>query len=196
MTTIQQTNQQLRKQIKQQRLALTAQQLKSAERKIGRQFNQLLKFHKASKVATYIPCNGEVSPTHIEKRLGHSDFYLPHITHFHFGQMAFYPAKNRLLKNRYGISEPQALGTPAQLSTFDLIFVPLVAFDRNGNRLGMGAGFYDRALAFKNNTTNQHRPLLVGLAHHFQEVKSLTPQSWDIPLDAILTDRELIKLSI
>ena len=195
MISIEQSNQQLRKAIRLQRQALTKQQLDIAERKISIQFNKLLPFHKSIQVASYLPYGGEISPAHIEKRLIHANFYLPHITHFHFGKMAFYSSKNRLLKNRYGIHEPQATGNPTQLSTLDLIFVPLVAFDRDGNRLGMGAGFYDRALAFKNNIKNQNRPLLVGLAHHFQEVKSLTPQSWDVALDVILTDRESINLS-
>lgn len=196
MTTVQQAKQQLRQKIKRQRLALTAHQLNLAERKISIQFYQLLPHFKATKIATYIPCNGEISSAQIEKRLTRADFYLPRITQFHLGKMAFHSPSNPLFKNPFGIVEPKAIGSPAKLSTFDIIFVPLVAFDRAGNRLGMGAGFYDRALAFKNNTKNQRRPLLVGLAHHFQEVGSLTPQSWDIPLDVILTDRELIKLSI
>ena len=196
MMSIEQSNQQLRKAIKRQRQALTKKQRDLAEKKIGLQFKQLLLFHKVANVATYLSCNGEISPAHIEKRLTHANFYLPRITHFHFGKMAFYSSTNLLLKNRYDIFEPQAIGRPIQLLTLDLIFVPLVAFDRRGNRLGMGAGFYDRALAFKNHTKKQKRPLLIGLAHHFQEVKSLTPQPWDVALDAILTDRELIKLTI
>ena len=81
------------------------------------------------------------------------------------------------------------------LKYMDIIFVPLVAFDRNGNRLGMGGGFYDRALAFTQNSTNLSRPLLLGLAHHFQEVERLTSKKWDIPLNGILTDQEFIKIT-
>ena len=110
--------------------------------------------------------------------------------------MTFYPSSNPLISNRFNIIEPLAIGMPANIRHFDLILVPLVAFDRNGNRLGMGGGFYDRALAFKNHNSSLRRPRLIGVAHHFQEVDEINPQPWDVRLDAILTDRELIKVAI
>lgn len=107
--------------------------------------------------------------------------------------MHFYPATALKSRNRFGILEPAAIGAPMPAKQFDVVLVPLVAFDRAGNRLGMGAGFYDRAMAFRLNNPKTLRPLLVGLAHHFQEVNSLNAQAWDVPLDVILTDRELIR---
>lgn len=115
---------------------------------------------------------------------------LPRIDNYHLRLMNFYAA-DLGRKNRWGIIEPIPQTPPTPVQHIDVILVPLVAFDRNGNRLGMGAGFYDRALqplrhrAFK-------RPFLLGVAHHFQQAKSLTPQAWDVALDAILTDREYI----
>ncbi len=78
--------------------------------------------------------------------------------------------------------------------TLDIILLPLVGFDRYGNRLGMGGGFYDRTLA-RLNHCDMKRPLLIGLAHHCQEVEQLQTQSWDIPLDIIATDKELIRIN-
>lgn len=74
-----------------------------------------------------------------------------------------------------------------------MIFLPLVAFDRTGTRLGMGGGYYDRSLARQ--STTKTRPLRVGLAHSIQEVTQLERQAWDIPLDLIATERELIVCS-
>ncbi len=58
----------------------------------------------------------------------------------------------------------------------------------------MGGGYYDRTLAPLAHTP-RHGPLLVGLAHHFQEMPELPGDSWDIPLHAIATDRELIPIA-
>ncbi len=96
--------------------------------------------------------------------------------------------------NRFGISEPRTIATPLYANQLTLILLPLVAFDRSGNRLGMGAGYYDRALqALKHQVGT--RPLLIGLAHSFQEVEKIDAQTWDVPLDAILTDLEYIPVS-
>ncbi len=95
--------------------------------------------------------------------------------------------------NRYGIPEPAAdahtLLHPREL---ELVLVPLVAFDRRGHRLGSGAGYYDRSFAFLRGRTRPTLPLLVGIGYQFQEVPELPPQPWDVPLDFVATDRELI----
>ncbi len=111
--------------------------------------------------------------------------------------MAFapYEKKTCLRKNSFGILEPvyqkKQLKTARQL---DLVLAPLVAFDPQGNRLGMGGGFYDRALSHlraHGRRTRKHHPLFIGIAHELQQVDSLQVQSWDIPLHAIITERGL-----
>jgi 5-formyltetrahydrofolate cyclo-ligase len=98
-----------------------------------------------------------------------------------------------LLHNRYGIPEPDVPPAsrlqPAQL---DAVLVPLVGFDRRGNRLGSGAGYYDRSFAFLQECKRPSRPLLIGVGYAFQEVEALPAQPWDVPLDLVATDRELI----
>jgi 5-formyltetrahydrofolate cyclo-ligase len=66
----------------------------------------------------------------------------------------------------------------------DIIFTPLVAFDAEGNRLGMGGGFYDRTLE---NWQQTGRPFPVGLAHDCQQVEMIPTEIWDIPLPALIT---------
>ena len=95
--------------------------------------------------------------------------------------------------NRYGIPEPRCDAAALLSATqIDLVLVPLLGFDRRGNRLGAGAGYYDRSFAFLRATTRPAQPLLVGIGYHFQELPELAPQSWDVPLDFVATDRELI----
>ena len=107
--------------------------------------------------------------------------------------MRFYYAKKVDQFNKYGIQEPSAIGKPWPANSFDVLLVPLLAFDRSGTRIGMGAGYYDRALKALSYQAGT-KPYLIGLAHYFQEINSLEREPWDVPLDAILTDREFIKI--
>lgn len=102
-----------------------------------------------------------------------------------------YTQTTSLEQNDYGISQPiwQAeLSKPVE--QLDLILMPIVAFDKSGTRLGSGAGYYDRILAFKQQQLLT-KPLLLGLAYDFQQVPSLTKEPWDIGLDGIITESGL-----
>jgi len=108
------------------------------------------------------------------------------------GTMDFYRVRptTALVLNRYGIPEPRTRGrnagsylNPRRLS---VLFLPLVAFDGVGGRLGMGAGYYDR---FLGRIPRALRPLVVGLAHEVQRSSTPLPrQPWDVPLDAVVTE--------
>lgn len=68
----------------------------------------------------------------------------------------------------------------------DVIICPLVAVDKNGNRMGMGGGFYDTTLA-KSYQSGAKKPLKVGWCYDFQVVEQLERQAWDVPLDGLIT---------
>lgn len=89
-----------------------------------------------------------------------------------------------LTKSPFGFLQPDSNAPDAAP---DVILVPLVGFDRDMNRLGQGAGHYDRIFTLFPNA------LRIGLAWSCQEISSLPTDSWDIPLDAVLTEKEWIK---
>jgi 5-formyltetrahydrofolate cyclo-ligase len=91
----------------------------------------------------------------------------------------------RLGEAKWGIKEP----LPGPEVFPDLLFVPLAGFDRAGNRLGYGAGFYDRTLA----RLRAMQPILaVGVAYAVQELPAIPSEVYDQKLDYVLTDREWI----
>ncbi len=98
--------------------------------------------------------------------------------------------------NRFGIPEPECASTerldPEQL---DVVLLPLLGFDRAGHRLGFGGGYYDRSFAFLQGRTGVARPVLIGIGYAIQEVPAIEAMPWDVHLDYIATERELIDLS-
>lgn len=186
----------LRRNLRRQRAALTPKQQRHLSRAMLKQLRCLRVFRAAKHIALYLPIRGEADPTAIRQyALPHQHFYLPVIAPQTAKPMLFIPwqAQTRLGLNRFGILEPQRpfprILNPRQ---FDLVITPLVAFDQDGNRLGMGGGFYDRTFAFKRHYSHHTRPYLLGIAYSFQQVDSLPIQPWDIPLNAVITEKSFI----
>ena len=105
-----------------------------------------------------------------------------------------YEKDSKLTINRFNIPEPEC--PPSKWKTasqLDLLLLPLVAFDTQGNRIGMGSGFYDRTLAYLRHRQFWKKPTLVGLAHEIQKTGQLETQSWDIPLDFIITEKQIYR---
>jgi len=108
------------------------------------------------------------------------------------GAMRFVLSQGRWRYNRLGIAEPQgdeSLGA----RWLDVVFLPLVGFDRRGVRLGTGGGFYDRAFAFRHLRAVWHTPRLVGLGYAFQEVEHIEAAAHDVLLDAVVTEEGFIR---
>jgi 5-formyltetrahydrofolate cyclo-ligase len=106
--------------------------------------------------------------------------------------MRFLELRGPLRRNRLGIEEPE--NTPALGARWlDVVFLPLVGFDRFGLRLGTGGGFYDRAFAFRHARNCWHAPRLIGLAYAFQQVERITPAAHDVPLDAVITEKGILR---
>lgn len=141
-------------------------------------------------VALFLANDGEINPAVVIDWFWQTQIsvVLPVLDPVNSGHLVFQKyTKNTILpKNKYGIPEPAyASAAIVPLEQIDIVFMPLVAFDLSGNRLGMGGGYYDRTLETNNNRAE--RPILIGLAHDCQQAESLPEASWDIPLDLILT---------
>jgi len=175
---------------------LRAQLSKSAQLRaslgLARSARRCSSLLRARRLASYSPFDGEIDPTEVMSNLAKSRVFLPRINNYRTKTMHFARARVSSGTSRFGIPEPLPTSPVVAPNNLDVILVPLLCFDRSGNRLGMGAGYYDRALSSLAHQPST-RPYLIGLAHHFQEVNSLTPQTWDVALDAILTDREFIQ---
>ncbi len=153
----------------------------------------------ASKIGTYYSVRGEADPanliTEVKKESSNKSFYLPVLSSdkqqgLLFGQLT---SNTEFKKNKFSIPEP--IFQESDLLSgehLDLVLVPLLGFDKHGNRLGMGGGFYDRCFAFKKQKKNT--TLLMGFAYDFQEIDKLSPESWDVRLDLIATETQLIDL--
>lgn len=188
----------LRIDLRARRQSLSREQQTVAASQLMRQLIQLPAFRSARHIAAYIASDGEISPAPLLRYAGltKKHCYLPKIsTAAATNSMEFYPYRYRqtLRQNRYGIGEPNGLRRQAQAANkLDIVLLPLTGFDKAGRRLGMGGGYYDRAFAFKRRITAR-KPIMIGIAHHCQEVDLLPSDDWDIPLDFIVTDKQTIK---
>lgn len=187
------TRAQLRRTLRQQRRSLTPVAQRRAAAALYRQLAQHPLFRRARHIALYLANDGEIDP-HLLIAAAHARgkrVYLPVLKSWPRTSMVFQRigAHEKLATNRFGIPEPQRDSKrQRKVWALDLVLLPLVGFDRHGGRLGMGGGFYDRSLAYRAQRKNWHKPTLLGLAHGCQQVDRLAMASWDIPLDATVTD--------
>lgn len=137
-----------------------------------------------SRISAYLADDGELDPAVIVRRalaLG-CEVHMPVITSLRRRQMRFEPWPP-------GPRRAGAEGDSAHW--FDLVLTPLVGFDDSGNRIGRGAGFYDRHFAFLRHRRTWRRPLMLGLAFELQRVERLPARLHDVPLWGIVTEREI-----
>jgi 5-formyltetrahydrofolate cyclo-ligase len=115
---------------------------------------------------------------------------LPRIVSLRHDRMRFHDWTGEVKRGAFGIREPHG-GRMRAARELDVVFLPLVGFDAQGNRIGMGRGFYDRHFAHRLRLTGYRRPLLVGLAYDVQQVEALPHAAHDVPLDAIVTESSI-----
>ncbi|MCB4795304.1 5-formyltetrahydrofolate cyclo-ligase [Pseudomonas sp. NP21570] len=184
----------LRRKLRHARRQLTPAQRRLAARRLYRQLAQHPRFRRARHIALYLPNDGEIDPRLLlqaAQRRGKAT-YLPVLNPWPRTRMVFQRIEpgEQLRRNRFGILEP-VIRTARQRRVWalDLLLMPLVGFDGKGGRLGMGGGFYDRSLAYRAMRKKSHKPTLLGLAHECQRVDRLPLESWDVALQATVTDQ-------
>lgn len=182
----------IRQLMRERRRSLSEQQQSKASIGLVHQLSNLPAFCHSTRIAFYLANDGEIDPSiamGIAEAAG-KQCYLPVLHPLKQNRLYFaeYQNGDPLLINRFGIKEPSLKSAKIVPPLgIDLILLPLVAFDRDGNRLGMGGGFYDRTLAIQKKFTR-----LIGLAQSCQETDKITHQPWDIALQAIVTDTTVI----
>jgi len=153
-------------------------------------------FLKYRRIGFYLPFEGEMD---LLPLLNHALWqgkicYLPVVPQRFEKKLNFtrLTARANWYQNRYGIQEHWS-PRPARARQLDLLFMPLVGFDEEGYRLGMGGGFYDTSLAYLGRRKTWRKPYLVGIGYECQKVKQVPRDPWDMPLDAALTERRLYR---
>ena len=153
-------------------------------------------FQRATRLAFYQQVDGEIDPQALVDysiEQGKS-CYLPVINQDNEQTLTFAPfdANTEMVVNKWGIAEPPLPEEIVSPTIFDVVFVPLVGFDENCFRLGMGKGFYDRTFSFKI-FNRRSQPLLVGLAHECQLTDPFPTETWDVRLDAVATPEKIYR---
>ena len=200
------SKQQIRKEIRQKRQSLSPAVSETAGVGVYDQLKKYPPFFRANRVACYLANDGEVSLTAVINALwqrkktaclpvlfgfGSSTGFGNRLMHF-----APYQSDSTMQDNQYGIAEPLvSIRHQIKPMALDIVLMPLVAFDQQGNRLGMGGGYYDRSFSFLMRHKSSRKPKLIGVAYDFQEIDQLSSDSWDVPLDAVVTESRLIKIS-
>lgn len=178
----------LRTTMKQIRTKIPAAYRTKASRQICAKIRTLELYRQAKRIALYFSANGEIDLTSIwnSAPMQGKFCYFPVLNEDL--SLSFLPAtpKTPFKENRYGILEPEVgLELAFPVEELNLIIMPLVAFDTRCTRLGMGAGYYDRTLE------NKKTGPLLGVAYQFQRVEFIAPQPWDVPLDAVITPKQI-----
>jgi len=148
-------------------------------------------FDHASVVMIYLPIPGEVdvSPVALRGWQEQKIICAPKLSwdHRHMLPIEIRSLQTGLVSTVNGLREP-ADGEPIAMGTLDLVLVPALVFDRNGNRLGRGAGFYDRFLA-----SVEFGGISVGIAFGEQVADEVPVHDHDIPVDILVTDEIIMR---
>lgn len=179
----------LRRTIRERRRALSQLEQRRASSFLIHNIKKENLLKRFKNIAIYFPCKGEISLLPLLKyfKKHNKIIYLPILKK---NKMYFMRYDGKLKNNRFGIPEPAQTFKKIHPIVLNVVFTPLLAFDDRGNRLGMGGGFYDRCfnyLSFR----HHKKPLLYGVAYDWQQVSTLNPNNWDIPLHKVITDQRI-----
>jgi 5-formyltetrahydrofolate cyclo-ligase len=176
------------------RALLSKDELEAAALQLFDRISVLPEFINASKIATYSAVNGEISLNPVidlALEMG-KQIYLPNLDlkSLRFSPY-FHDQKMRI--NRFKLPEPDVTDDEMLApEAMDLVLAPLVVFDPQRNRIGMGGGYYDRSFEFRKQA-GRDVPILIGVAHELQKVDQLIAEDWDVRLDMVVTDSGVYK---
>lgn len=184
----------LRRELRQRRRDIPAGERIAGAESLAGQLLALPFLPTAGFVAGYWAMDGEIAlhawQLHLPPTLA---YCLPVLDGAHLRFAPWRPG-DALVTNRFGIPEPDvAAASLLDARDMALVVLPLVGFDADGHRLGMGGGWYDRSLAFRNHRSAP--PWLAGAAFSAQQVEAIAAETWDVALDAICSERETLLIA-
>jgi len=154
-----------------------------AARRVFDRVRRMAAFLMADRILLYHSLPDELSTREfIERMAGKKQFFLPRVNGLNLEILPY--ERSRMHLGAFRIEEPDGDDT-VDISDIDLVIVPAVAFDRRGNRVGRGKGYYDRLLENCNAPT-------IGVGYEFQLVDEIDAEPHDIALDFVVTDRNAI----
>jgi 5-formyltetrahydrofolate cyclo-ligase len=197
----------LRKQLRARRAAVTAAERQAAGRQLVRLALRHRLLTRQRRIGFYMPSKNEIDVLPLLRaalRMG-VRCYLPVVprralastgrrklwfTRLVGKEKSLDRQPNAWINNRYGIPEflPRA-ARRVRSWQLDLLFIPLLGFDRQGWRIGMGGGYYDASLAHLRPRQHWRRPRLIGIAFATQQVEQVPNDPWDVRLNGILSER-------
>lgn len=183
----------LRAHLREARAALDPEQAAVASRAAATHLVHSADFLQAHRIAGYVAIGNEADPEAalVAAHEQGKSVYLPRIRPGRRLVFAPWQPGDTLQKHpRLGIPEPAPGAPTIRAEQLDLVIVPLVGFDAEGHRLGMGGGFYDRNFAFRQGRPAT-KPILAGFAHASQICRAIPPEPWDTPLDLVVTEQGL-----
>jgi 5-formyltetrahydrofolate cyclo-ligase len=176
----------LRRELRQRRRKLPAAQRIAAADGLAAQLFALPFFPREGYVAGYWASDGEIGLHSFQLKLPKTCVYCLPVLHGEELRFAPWRTGDALVSNRFGIPEPDISPSSAlEAEAMSLVVMPLVGFDTQGQRLGMGGGWYDRSFAFRRFAPAP--PYLAGAGFDEQRVETLPTEEWDVRTDAICT---------
>jgi len=183
----------LRKVLRGKRRGLSAAEHERRSTLAAQAVARLPAFRSGARVAIYLPFDRETdtAPLIAAARRRGVRLFVPVVADRRGRRLRFYPLSAKTRRGEFGIAIPAHAKNPVAPLWFDAIVVPLVGIDPAGRRLGMGGGFYDRALAFRRRRRCWNGPLLIGFAFDCQRTEPGFAEAWDLTLDSLATESGL-----
>ena len=183
----------LRRHLRGLRVSLSGTQQRHHARGLARVLGRHPAFLRARRIGLYWPADGEIDPGPLMAlpQSRRKRWQLPVLRPRPSPKLWFlgYSQGEPTTRNRFGIPEPERRNRRLRdVWDLDLLLLPLVGFDVDCNRIGMGGGFYDQTLAYLRARRHWRRPHLIGLAHECQRVDRVPVRPWDVPLDLVVTE--------
>ena len=186
----------LRSALRSRRAAIPAALRIAAADAVAAQLLRMPALRNANTIAGYWAIDGELPLHSLVTRLpAQARYCLPVLRPAHTLGFAPWRVGDPIVANRFGIPEPASSAQPLDPRELDIVLLPLLGYTRNGDRLGTGGGWYDRSFAFRRDGGSA--PMLIGVGFACQQIDAdpeapMLAQEWDVPLDAIVTERELL----